>query len=118
MIRPWDLQIEFRRVALNMDQIQRFSPPPFWAKESSSRYDKYVAEHGTTDAWELDALDPHVTRDSVRDEVSALFDETIHEDEQMAVEDVRVEVRTLCGLYDDDPVDADSDDTDSDEDEE
>jgi hypothetical protein len=35
----------------------------------------------------------------------------------MAVEDVRVEVRTLCGLYDD-PVDADSDDTDSDEDEE
>jgi hypothetical protein len=110
MIRPWDVKIEFRRVALNMDQIQQYNPPPFWAKESSSRYDKYVAEHDTTDAWELDALDPHVTRDSVTHEVSALFDEAIHAEQQTAVEDMRAQVRTLAGLRfddDDDPADDD-----------
>lgn len=45
------------RIALNMDQIRSFNPPPSPAKEKDSRFQGYVERFGTTDSWELDALD-------------------------------------------------------------
>ena len=48
-------RIEVRRVALNMDQVEEFSPPPNPAKEDDSRYPRYKAEYGE-ESWELDAL--------------------------------------------------------------
>lgn len=50
---------EVRRLALNMDQIDEYAPPPNPAKITDSRYEKYVAEHGAY-SWELDALNPPV----------------------------------------------------------
>lgn len=73
-----DYQIRFERVALNMDQIDEYDPPPFPAKMTSSRYEGYVDEHGTDSAWELDALEPSVLRQLIREEVEALFDPDIH----------------------------------------
>jgi hypothetical protein len=66
-------QVEVRRLALNMDQVQRYSPPPNPAKESDSRYEAYAAEFGHA-CWELDALDPTVIADIVRTEVEGLID--------------------------------------------
>lgn len=66
------------RVALNMDQIREFSPPPMPAKVTSARYDGYVAEHLTREAWELDALRPDVLQGLIRESVEALWDEDIH----------------------------------------
>lgn len=67
--------IRFVRVALNMDQIQQHNPPPFPAKVSSSRYEGYLAEHGTDDAWELDALDVKTLDALVRTFVSRYWSE-------------------------------------------
>ena len=72
-------QIRFERIALVMDQIRKYSPPPFPAKISSSRYEGYVAEHGTTDAWELDALKPEVLERLIRSNVESLFDRDEHD---------------------------------------
>jgi hypothetical protein len=47
--------IEVRRLALNLDQVRQFNPPPNFAKEDDARYESYVAEYGTTNCWELDA---------------------------------------------------------------
>lgn len=47
----------FERVALNMDQIEQFHPPPNPAKTTDSRYKTYVAQFGD-ESWELDALEP------------------------------------------------------------
>ena len=66
--------IRFERIALNMEQIRSFNPPPFPAKISSSRYASYVDEHGTTDAWELDALRPQTLIDLIRSNVESYFD--------------------------------------------
>lgn len=66
--------LEFRRVALNMRQIEKFKPPPFPAKPSSSRFAGYIKEHGVTDAWELDALPPDVLDELIRWNVGQLFD--------------------------------------------
>jgi hypothetical protein len=66
-------RVEVRRLALNMDQVQRYTPPPNPAKESDTRYEAYAAEFGHA-CWELDALDPTVIADIVRTEVEGLID--------------------------------------------
>ncbi len=84
-----DLDIVFVRCALNMDQINKYNPPPFPAKISSARYEGYREEHGTDYAWELDALDPDVLRDLISQGVSAYFDEAQHKRNQDLVDDRR-----------------------------
>jgi hypothetical protein len=65
--------IAVRRIALNMDQVERYAPPPNPAKETDTRYTRYVEEFGH-ECWELDALDPAVIADLIRAEVEALID--------------------------------------------
>lgn len=50
---------EVRRIALNMDQIQEYNPPPNPVKHTDSRATGYGALHGD-ESWELDALPPDV----------------------------------------------------------
>ncbi|MHC4617225.1 MAG: hypothetical protein ACYTEQ_05670 [Planctomycetota bacterium] len=52
-------EVTVKRIALNLDQIERYNPPPNPAKVSDSRYEGYVSEFGT-ESWELDALEPQV----------------------------------------------------------
>lgn len=52
-----DFGIQVERIALNMDQIRKFRPPPNPAKLSDSRASDYVSIYGDQ-SWELDALDP------------------------------------------------------------
>jgi hypothetical protein len=89
------LDVEVKRVALNMDQIQQYDPPPFWAKTTDSRYQGYVDEHGTEEAWELDALDPSVLRDLIEAEVGALFDDGIYEEVQEEIRAERAGMREM-----------------------
>ena len=51
--------VDVQRIALNMDQIKEYSPPPNPAKESDPRYKGYEAKYGEC-SWELDALKPEV----------------------------------------------------------
>jgi len=87
------IPITFERVALNMDQIEEFNPPPFPAKPSSSRYWSYVAEHDVDDAWELDALPPDVLEGIIRDGAERYFDEDIFKHHQEIIEARREELR-------------------------
>jgi hypothetical protein len=65
--------VEVRRLALNMDQVERYRLPTNPAKETDSRYESYVKEHGP-DSWELDALEPAVIADLIRVEVEGNLD--------------------------------------------
>lgn len=54
----WKVQsIDVRRLALNMDQVLAFNPPPNPAKTTDARYQSYADQFGE-ESWELDALDP------------------------------------------------------------
>lgn len=66
--------VEVRRLALNMDQVQQYAPPPNFAKETDSRYAAYVRQFRTTECWELDALSPAVIADLIGREIEALID--------------------------------------------
>ena len=65
-----------KRIALTMEQIEEFNPPPNPAKHTDARYRAYVAKYGP-ECWELDALDPSVLQELVRSEVLALRDEEL-----------------------------------------
>jgi hypothetical protein len=71
--------VEVRRIALNMDQVQAYGPPPNPAKITDSRAREYIAEHGT-ESWELDALEPTVLAELVRSEVMSIRDNSLWDD--------------------------------------
>ncbi len=59
---------EFRRIALNMDQIEQYNPPPNPTKLTDSRCQGYINEFGY-ECWELDALKPEVIEELIRDAI-------------------------------------------------
>lgn len=65
--------IPVERIALNMDQIQAYSPPPNFAKVTDSRSPAYVEAYGH-ESWELDALPPSVLVDLITDAVYSVRD--------------------------------------------
>lgn len=68
--------VEFERLALNMDQVERYRPPPNPAKESDSRFGGYREEYGD-ESWELDALEPRVLASLISDAVTAEIDDDL-----------------------------------------
>jgi hypothetical protein len=61
------------RIALNFDQVENYNPPPNPAKTTDARYESYAALHGD-ESWELDALEPRVIVDLIREEVESHID--------------------------------------------
>ena len=66
--------VEVRRVALTMEQIEAYDPPPNPTKLTDARAEGYVERYGY-ESWELDALDPAVIDALVRDTVSEYVDQ-------------------------------------------
>lgn len=58
------------RLALNMDQIKHYGPPPNPAKVTDSRAPSYIARYGR-DSWELDALDPRTIEALIESAIEA-----------------------------------------------
>lgn len=69
-------------LALTMDQVDQYNPPPNPAKLSDSRADAYIAEHGKQ-SWEVDALPPDVLHDLIDGAIIKLVDR----DKMRAVKD-------------------------------
>ncbi len=56
------------RVALNMDQVREFNPPPNPAKVTDSRFEDYMKNYGP-ESWELDALNPATLHEVIQTEI-------------------------------------------------
>lgn len=69
--------IWFRRIALNMDQIDEYNPPPNPAKLTDSRANGYIDEFGNS-CWELDALEPKVISDLIKASVEPWRDDVLY----------------------------------------
>jgi hypothetical protein len=65
--------VEVVRVALNMDQVEQYGPPPNPAKQQDSRFEGYQTLHGN-ESWELDALQPQVIDQLVSDQIESYID--------------------------------------------
>lgn len=70
---------DVERIALNMDQVEQYDPPPNPAKVTDSRAEAYIAEFGY-ESWELDALEPAVMATLIRTTIESVRDDAAWEE--------------------------------------
>lgn len=102
--------VHMHRIALNMDQVLAYAPPPNPAKVTDSRADKYIALYGE-ESWELDALKPTIIEALIRDEITKLRDnkkwnalqkiEDTHKAEIAQIADNYTDIRAVLKKLDD-----------------
>jgi len=86
--------VEVKRVALNMDQVEKYGPPPNPAKMTDTRAHAYIAEYGS-ESWELDALEPQVLEDLIAGEALKYIDSEVWSDVQEEQEAAREVLRKV-----------------------
>jgi hypothetical protein len=117
------------RIALNLDQVEQYDPPPSPVKATDSRTNGYVDQFGTEECWELDALTPDVLDALIE---RSILDRLDMDGWRAAERRQREEVAQLTalsanwqdvlgymerqGMVEDVPADDDDDDTESDDD--
>lgn len=75
-LKLFGASVDVRRVALTMEQIKTFNPPPNPAKITDRRAVAYIKRWGH-ESWELDALEPKFITQLIQGEISALMDNAI-----------------------------------------
>ena len=87
-----------KRVALTMNQVNTYNPPPNPAKITDSQCGKYIDQYGD-ESWELDALEPQMLTKLITNEVTALRDNAIYQAvcDREAAE--KWELETVAGRY-------------------
>lgn len=83
--QPWAV----RRIALSVEQIEQYAPPPNPAKTTDARFLRYQEETGLDESWELDALDPLILQTLIRDHVTGLRDQRLWDQAELAQEEAR-----------------------------
>lgn len=82
--------VQVVRLALNMNQIEQYNPPPNYAKASDSRYEDYARQYGDK-SWELDALSPRTIHDLIENAVLGCRDQKLWDAAvEMETEDKRI----------------------------
>jgi hypothetical protein len=76
------------RIALNMNQVELYNPPPNPAKVSDSRATAYIEEFGNQ-SWELDALDPDVLTALIRVHIEERLDRDLFDEQNEQQESER-----------------------------
>jgi hypothetical protein len=88
--------VEVQRIALNMDQVEQYNPPPSPAKITDSRAADYIANYGD-DSWELDALEPSVLDALITEEITSRLNMDLWNEREAQEEEER---RVLVALTD------------------
>lgn len=94
--KPW----EVKRIALNVDQIERYSPPPNPAKQSDARFRSYMEATGLDQSWELDALEPRVMQDLIQHEIDRARDDAVWANEEMRMDNERAVITGISQRWD------------------
>ena len=87
-LKLFDCYPYFERIALNMEQIEKYGPPPNPTKVTDSRANGYIADFGHK-CWELDALRPEVIDSLIREAVAGVLDMELFEDMKKKEQEAR-----------------------------
>jgi len=74
-----DDRLQIKRIALNMNQIRHYNPPPNPTKITDSRARGYIKKFGNK-SWELDALEPSVLEQLIDDTIAEYVDGNLWEE--------------------------------------
>lgn len=94
---PW----EVRRIALTLDQIEQYNPPPNPAKTTDARFLAYQEATGLDESWELDALDPFVMENLIQDEIDRFRDDGALGTAERKQEQDRLVLTNISNRWDD-----------------
>lgn len=91
--------IDFRRLALNMNQVEEQNPPPNPAKVTDSRYEGYRAQYGD-ESWELDALSPEYLHTLVSNEVRSMIEWSAWNAAREHIDSIKARLQDLADGFD------------------
>jgi hypothetical protein len=90
--------VEFKRIALNKDQIDDQKPPPNPAKSSDSRFSAYKREFGDS-SWELDALKPSYLEKLLREQIKEHIDDGLWKERKDEIQDYRNQLTNFAATF-------------------
>lgn len=93
-------EVEVQRIALNMDQVREFNPPPNPTKLSDCRAQGYIDRFGE-ECWELDALNPRYVRDLISKHVKKLRKEKLWKAQVEQEKEYKAQLEQISEGYDD-----------------
>lgn len=94
-----NFDFDFKRLALNMEQIEEFSPPPNPTKLSDSRATGYIEKYGY-ECWELDALEPKVINRLIEKNVLKYRDERLFQEVKQREDEEINSLREIAEHFD------------------
>lgn len=95
--QPW----EVRRIALTIDQIEEYAPPPNFAKTTDARFRAYQEATGLDESWELDALDPFVMEELIQDHIDGFRDDAALATAERKQEEDRLVLTNISNRWED-----------------
>lgn len=90
--------VNVKRVALTMEQIKKFNPPPNPTKISDARAEEYIKKYGH-ECWELDALEPSVISDLIKNEVNQLVQQDLFTAVEIKENEDKNILQMICDHY-------------------
>lgn len=97
-LEMFEADVYVKRVALTIEQINQFNPPPNPTKLTDSRATSYIEQFGH-ECWELDALEPQVISELIEEEVLALVDCEISDRVESKESKDKQFLQKLCDNY-------------------
>lgn len=91
--------VNVRRVALNMDQVETYNPPPNPAKETDSRFEGYQEQFGE-ESWELDALRQNTIGEIITEALMEFIDQDAWDASMQTQAERRVPLAALPDRWD------------------
>jgi len=95
------VDIELKRIALTMEQVEEVNPPANPAKQTDARFESYRAQFGD-ESWELDALSPTYLHSLVEDNVLPYIDIEQWEAAKERIERIKARISKLADNFKDD----------------
>lgn len=84
-LNMFGVNLAVRKIALTLNQVKKYKPPPNPAKHKDPRSREFIAKYGAS-SWEVDAINPKELQRIIRQEVEACIDRP-RMDEIIAMED-------------------------------
>lgn len=84
----------------DMPMFEEYNPPPNPAKDTDARFEGYQEEFGDS-SWELDALDPDVIAELIRDQLDEIVDPVAWAEAQRAEHENVASLQRVSDRWDD-----------------
>ena len=66
-------EFEIRKIALTLEQVKKYNPPPNPAKHKDPRSKEFISKYGAS-SWEVDAINPTELRKIIKKEIESYID--------------------------------------------